>query len=265
MAAVSARTVAVAPVAVEASVARRVAAKAPVAKPFLGSKVAVARTFRSTRAAAPLNVVARDAPWLPGLEAPAYLDGTLSGDNGFDPLGLGKNPDYLNWFVHAEVFHGRTAMAGVAGVLIPDLLSTIGILDTPVWAQAGAVEYFAPASSLFWVQFLLSGFVEHRRLQDILKPGSVNQDPFFPGNKLPDGEVGYPGGIFDPLGYSKGGNLKELKEKEIANGRLAMLAFIGFQSQYILTGVRPTENLFDHLADPFHVNVITNHFAKGIW
>jgi hypothetical protein len=47
------------------------------------------------------------------------------------------------------------------------------------------------------------------RLQDIRKPGSVNQDPIFTNNKLPDGEVGYPGGIFDPLGYSKG-NMAEL-------------------------------------------------------
>ncbi len=32
----------------------------------------------------------------------------------------------------------------------------------------------------------------------------MNQDPIFSNNKLPDGnEVGYPGGIFDPLGYAK--------------------------------------------------------------
>jgi hypothetical protein len=69
-----------------------------------------------------------------------------------------------------------------------------------------------------------------RRLQDIRKPGSVNQDPIFTNNKLPDGEVGYPGGIFDPLGYSKG-DMATLKLKEIKNGRLAMLAFVGFCAQ----------------------------------
>jgi light-harvesting complex I chlorophyll a/b binding protein 2/light-harvesting complex I chlorophyll a/b binding protein 4 len=68
------------------------------------------------------------------------------------------------------------------------------------------------------------------RLQDIRKPGSVNQDPIFTNNKLPDGEVGYPGGIFDPLGYSKG-DMATLKLKEIKNGRLAMLGFVGFCAQ----------------------------------
>jgi hypothetical protein len=55
----------------------------------------------------------------------------------------------------------------------------------------------------------------------------THQDPIFKGNKVPNLEPGYPGGIFDPLGFSKG-NLKELQTKEVKNGRLAMVAFIGF-------------------------------------
>ncbi len=30
------------------------------------------------------------------------------------------------------------------------------------------------------------------------------QDPIFKGNKVPNPELGYPGGIFDPFGFSKG-------------------------------------------------------------
>lgn len=58
----------------------------------------------------------------------------------------------------------------------------------------------------------------------------VPQDPIFKGNKVPNPEMGYPGGIFDPLGFSKG-NLKELQTKEIKNGRIAMIAFMAFVIQ----------------------------------
>jgi light-harvesting complex II chlorophyll a/b binding protein 4 len=33
--------------------------------------------------------------WFPGAKAPAWLDGSLVGDYGFDPLSLGKSPEYL--------------------------------------------------------------------------------------------------------------------------------------------------------------------------
>lgn len=39
-------------------------------------------------------------------------------DHGFDPLGLGSSPEQLSWNVHAEIFHGRLAMTGVAGILL---------------------------------------------------------------------------------------------------------------------------------------------------
>jgi hypothetical protein len=38
---------------------------------------------------------------LPDTKAPAHLNGTLAGDAGFDPLGLGQDPDRLKWSVAA--------------------------------------------------------------------------------------------------------------------------------------------------------------------
>merc|ERR1711904_66035 len=76
----------------------------------------------------------------------------------------------------------------------------------------GSLPLSVPA--LLAIEFILFHFVEVRRWQDYRKPGSVDQDPIFKQNKLPPHEVGYPGGIFDPLGmYSN--NAKDLKEKEI--------------------------------------------------
>ena len=109
---------------------------------------------------------------------------------------------------------------------------------------------------LAW-EFLLMHWVELRRWQDIRKPGSVNTDPIFKNNSVPNPETGYPGGIFDPLGFSKG-NLKQMQTKEIKNGRLAMIAFAAFTLQAQATGKGPLENLSDHLANPFSANIGAN-------
>lgn len=81
-------------------------------------------------------------------------------------------------------------MLGAAGVLVKDILGAAGVAGPAArvpWFEAGKYSYFAPPNSLFVVQMLLFAFVEARRYQDYKKPGSVNDDPFFKGNKLPAG------------------------------------------------------------------------------
>ena len=39
----------------------------------------------------------RDARWLPAIDRPEWLDGTLPGDRAFDPLGLAKPVEYIQY------------------------------------------------------------------------------------------------------------------------------------------------------------------------
>ncbi|XP_014521606.1 chlorophyll a-b binding protein, chloroplastic [Vigna radiata var. radiata] len=203
--------------------------------------------------------------WFPGSTPPPWLDGSLPGDFGFDPLGLGSDPESLRWNVQAEIVHSRWAMLGAAGIFIPEFLTKIGVLNTPSWYTAGELEYFTDTTTLFIVELIFIGWAEGRRWADIIKPGCVNTDPIFPNNKLTGTDVGYPGGLwFDPLGWGSGSpeKIKELRTKEIKNGRLAMLAVIGAWFQHIYTGTGPIDNLFAHLADPGHATIFAAFTPK---
>lgn len=230
---------------------------------FLGGKTVNSRAAVRPKAASPgaVQVVARDL-WMPGSAAPSHLTGSLAGDYGFDPLGLGKNPEDLAWYVQAELVHARFAMLGAAGIMIPEALTKAGLLNVPVWYEAGATKFeFTNFSTLLISQLLLMGWAETKRYMDFKNPKSQGTPGSFLGAEAAlggTGENGYPGMAFDPFGYSKDpAMLAEMKVKEIANGRLAMMAMAGFYVQSALTGKGPLDNWLDHIADPFGNNVTT--------
>ncbi|XP_050947221.1 chlorophyll a-b binding protein 7, chloroplastic isoform X1 [Cucumis melo] len=240
-----------------------------LASNFLAGKKLRLRNLNAAAVVAPRSapVCAAADPdrplWFPGSTPPPWLDGSLPGDFGFDPLGLASDPESLRWNQQAELVHCRWAMLGAAGIFIPEFLTKIGILNTPSWYSAGELEYFTDTTTLFIVELIFIGWAEGRRWADILKPGCVNTDPIFPNNKLTGTDVGYPGGLwFDPLGWGSGSpeKIKELRTKEIKNGRLAMLAVMGAWFQHIYTGTGPIDNLFAHLADPGHATVFAVSF-----
>jgi len=182
---------------------------------------------------------------------------------GFDPLGLGEDPEALKWYVQAELVHARFAMLATVGILVPEILTKAGVADIPVWYEAGATPDMAKNfGTLLVAQIFLMGFAETRRWMDFKNPGSQGASGSpgslggFESGFGGTSEVGYPGGYFDPLGFaSKPGALKEMQTKEIANGRLAMVAMLGFYFQAAVTGKGPVDNWLSHLADPGHANV----------
>ncbi|CAM6092467.1 unnamed protein product [Calypogeia fissa] len=205
-----------------------------------------------------------------------YLDGTLPGDFGFDPLGL-SDPDGVggfidpNWLRYAELINGRFAMLGAAGAIAPEIFGKLGLIPQETalpWFQTGVIPpmgsytYWADPYTLFVFEMALFGFAEHRRAQDYYKPGSMGKQYFLGFEKFlgGSGDPVYPGGpLFNFLGLGKDEkSMMDLKLKEVKNGRLAMLAIVGYFIQAIFTGVGPFQNLLDHLADPVHNNVLTN-------
>jgi len=184
--------------------------------------------------------------WCPGAARPAYLDGSMVGDYGFDPLGLGKDPKTLARFQECEIISGRWSMLGAAGVIGVEAMGYGSWLDAPVAAQqtymGNAVPFDLP--TLLGIEFVAMAYLEAKRNEET--------DPV---------KRCYPGGAFDPMGFSKGDGYRKMQAREIANGRLSMMAMLGFYAQ-TSTGASPLENWAAHVADPWHVNLALN--AKAL-
>jgi len=172
--------------------------------------------------------------WLNDAVPPPHLDGTLAGDYGFDPLGLGSDPEKLKYYAEAELMNSRWAMMAVAGICYTE---ATGI--EPKWFNAGSADYDFPIPALLAIQFPVMGFLETKRMQGFLSTGSSGVNEDFP---------------WDPLGLDS----DAMKLKEIKNGRLAMIAFVGIVVQSIIYREGPIAALKDHIVDPFGNNMGTN-------
>merc|ERR1712060_474049 len=110
---------------------------------------------------------AKAGNWYPGAASPKWLDGSLPGDYGFDPLKLGTEPEQLKWFAQAELLHARFAMLGCLGILAPEAASKLGV-DWPGanvdWVEAATFQYDADSKVYFVIQLFLMHWIKIGRL-----------------------------------------------------------------------------------------------------
>merc|ERR1712151_1159401 len=151
------------------------------------------------------------------------LPGVLPPLNWFDPAGFSTDIDKqkLLFYREAEIKHGRICMSASLGFLVAERWHPIygGAIDVPSVA-AGKDARLLP----FWAAvFVLAGGVESQ---------SFNRASFGGDGALEPGEE--PGDIgYDPLGLlpSDPEELEEIQNKEILNGRFAMISLLGMVAE----------------------------------
>ena len=138
--------------------------------------------------------------------------------------------------------NGRWAMHATAGILFTDAFGL------PKWWEAGEVaiqDSPFPLQSLIAFQVVIMGFLEAARIRGFMATGESGVIGNFP---------------FDPTGQDS----PEMKVKEVKNGRLAMMSFLGMVSQYAVTGTSPIEGLKAHMANPGQVNIFTSAVGNEV-
>lgn len=226
--------------------------------------------------------------WYPGAKAPEYLDGSLVGDYGFDPFGLGKPAEYLQFDLDSldqnlaknlagDIIGTRTEAADVKSTPFQPysevfglqrfrecelihgrwaMLATLGALTVEgitgvTWQDAGKVELIEGSSYLGQpLPFSITTLI----WIEVLVIGYIE---FQRNSELDPEKRLYPGGsFFDPLGLAADPEKKAtLQLAEIKHARLAMVGFLGFAVQAAATGKGPLNNWATHLSDPLHTTI----------
>lgn len=178
--------------------------------------------------------------WVPDKSLPMYgLPGAIAPLGFFDPLGFSKDKELsgAKRLREAEIMHGRVSMMAVIGYLIAENTPTIAYgFEHPTIANNMIPE--VPGTVMFPF-FLAINIAEALRAnKGWVEPGL--------GALFTLRESYYPGDIgFDPLGLKPTGakDFASMQEKELSNGRLAMIAAAGFCVQEQINGMPILANL----------------------
>jgi len=182
--------------------------------------------------------------WAPDESKFAYgLPGSVAPIPEFDPLGFAKGATLgqMKRYREAEVTHGRVAMLAVLGFLTAESFHPLfgGQISGPAIYHLTEVRQVAPV--FFELLAILIGISETRRAQIGWVPPTDRSE----GSPLLR-ESYYPGDIgFDPMGLkpTDAAEFANMQTKELQNGRLAMLASMGFIVQELVNNKGILENL----------------------
>lgn len=164
---------------------------------------------------------------LPFLPRPAHLDGSLPGDRGFDPFNFASDANSMQWQRKAELKHARLAMLAAAGWPIAELMHK-NIADAfdlaPLLASNDRVPSILNDGlshahfPLFWIAAIAAAAALEIS-ESVAENAACQLNPTDYG--------------FDPLnlGGKTDGQKRFMQEAEVFNGRLGMLAIVGFAAQ----------------------------------
>jgi len=151
----------------------------------------------------------------------------------FDPLNLAANtsPDQLKRWREAELTHGRVAMLSALGFLVAESFHPLfgGDIKGPAIDHFQQIDDKYPA---FWkgILFTIGLFESYRANYGWTDPSKGDiftlKDEYLPGDLK-----------FDPLNLlsdKSAEEIEELKNKELNNGRLAMISLAGIITQELL-------------------------------
>jgi len=161
---------------------------------------------------------------LPWMNRPPLLDGSLTGDVGFDPLGIS---DYLDikWLRESELKHGRAAMLATLGFVAQEYWTLPGYAHVDDSNLAPAVVGLGPMLQIVFYCGILEWWTNK---------GNITMENMFTDPDRVPGNLG-----FDPWGFGTGKTpeqYEKLQLQEIKNGRLAMLAIGGMVHHNWVTG-----------------------------
>eukprot|EP00529_Nitzschia_sp_RCC80_P034006 CAMPEP_0113447216 /NCGR_PEP_ID=MMETSP0014_2-20120614/4121_1 /TAXON_ID=2857 /ORGANISM="Nitzschia sp." /LENGTH=207 /DNA_ID=CAMNT_0000338359 /DNA_START=84 /DNA_END=707 /DNA_ORIENTATION=+ /assembly_acc=CAM_ASM_000159 len=166
---------------------------------------------------------AEKSPAVPFLPYPENLKGYVGDDIGFDPLRIS---DYfpMDYLRESELKHARICMLAIVGYITVDL----GVIVHPY----GAGLTSATAHDVMCEKGVMGNLLVFLGLFEIVSWLGVAE--MLQGSGREPGDFGF--GTWYLLGKSDE-EVKKIKYQEIANGRLAMMAFAGAVTQSVLYDV----------------------------